>query len=105
MTAGSDDVEWERQRSLEQEEERQLQKRIKDRVPQKRARGKAKAGDIDGTSITSAVISYCVVLMVHSPHSGSGSNSRRVGTMYIAGCKTRRLRQTTCRTILNPPKV
>ena len=67
MTAGSEDVEWERQRSLEQEAERQLQKRIKDRVPQKRARGKAKAGDIDGTSITSAAIAYCVAFTLHLP--------------------------------------
>ena len=105
MTAGSEDVEWERQRSLEQEAERQLQKRIKDRVPQKRARGKAKAGDIDGTSITSAIIAYCVVFTLHLPHSGAGSNSRRVGTMYIAGCKSHFLRQATCRTILRPSKV
>lgn len=48
MTAGSEEAEWERKRSLDQEAELQLQKRIKDRVPQRRARGKAKAGDIDG---------------------------------------------------------
>lgn len=47
MTAGSEEAEWERQRTLELEAERQLQKRIKDRVPQRRAKGKAKAGDID----------------------------------------------------------
>jgi hypothetical protein len=57
MTSGSEDAEWERQRTLEQEAERQLQKRIKDRVPQKRAKGKARAGDIDGTSIASIVVS------------------------------------------------
>lgn len=51
MTAGSEEAEWERKRTLDQEAELQLQKRIKDRVPQKRARGKAKAGDIDGMYI------------------------------------------------------
>ena len=51
MTAGSEEAEWERQRTLELEAERQLQKRIKDRVPQRRAKGKAKAGDIDGMNI------------------------------------------------------
>lgn len=56
MTAGSQDAEWERQRTLEQEAERQLQKRIKDRVPQRRAKGKAKAGDIDGTRIALVVV-------------------------------------------------
>jgi len=56
MTAGSEDAKWERQRTLDQEAERQLQKRIKDRVPQRRARGKAKAGDIDGMRIALVVI-------------------------------------------------
>jgi len=58
MTAGSEDAEWERQRMLEQEAERQMQKRIKDRVPQKRAKGKAKAGDIDGMCIAFVVVAY-----------------------------------------------
>ena len=58
MTAGSEDAEWERQRMLEQEAERQLQKRIKDRVPQRRAKGKAKAGDIDGMCIAFVVAAY-----------------------------------------------
>jgi len=64
MTAGSEDAEWERQRVLEQEAERQLQKRIKDRVPQKRAKGKAKAGDIDGTCIAFIVATYSMGLTV-----------------------------------------
>ena len=58
MTAGSEDAEWERQKTLAQEAELQLQKRIKDRVPQKRAKGKAKAGDIDGMCITVVVAAY-----------------------------------------------
>lgn len=81
MTAGSEDAEWERKRTLEQEAERQLQKRIKDRVPQKRAKGKAKAGDIDGTSIVAAPD---VILTIRSYRSCTGSNSRRMGIMYIA---------------------
>ena len=76
MTSGSEEAEWERQRALEQEAERQLQKRIKDRVPQKRAKGKAKAGDIDGTSIVSVAVAYDMTFVVHSGHSGTGSNSR-----------------------------
>jgi len=76
MTAGSEDVEWERQRTLEQESERQLQKRIKDRVPQRRARGKAKAGDIDGMRIAVVVAGYNVVFTIRLCPSGAGSNSR-----------------------------
>lgn len=87
MTAGSEDAEWERQRTLEQEAEQQLQRRIKDRVPQRRAKGKAKAGDIDGMRIPVVVAAYYVVFTVHLCHSGAGSNSRRVGTMYIVGRK------------------
>ena len=64
MTAGSEDAEWERQRTLEQEAELQLQKRIKDRVPQRRAKGKAKAGDIDGVCITVVSPAYSVVFTV-----------------------------------------
>ena len=63
MTAGSEDAEWERRRTLEQEAERQLQKRIKDRVPQRRAKGKAKAGDIDGMCFAVAT-AYNVVFTV-----------------------------------------
>ena len=63
MTAGSEDAEWERRRTLEQEAERQLQKRIKDRVPQRRAKGKAKAGDIDGMCFVVAT-AYNVVFTV-----------------------------------------
>ena len=66
MTAGSEDAEWERQRTLEQEAERQLQKRIKDRVPQRRARGKAKAGDIDGMCIAVVIAAYNVVFTERS---------------------------------------
>lgn len=87
MTSGSEDAEWERQRTLEQEAERRLQKRIKDRVPQRRARGKAKAGDIDGTSIV-LFVAFGVIFTLHSRRSGTGSNSRRMGTMYIARCET-----------------
>ena len=54
----NEEAEWERQQALEQEAERQLQKRIKDRVPQKRAKGKAKAGDIDGTRTAVIVVVY-----------------------------------------------
>ena len=87
MTAGSEDAEWERRRTLEQEAERQLQKRIKDRVPQRRAKGKAKAGDIDGMCFVVAT-AYNVVFTVRLGHSGSGSNSRRVGAMYVARRET-----------------
>jgi len=104
MTAGSEDVEWERQRTLEQEAERQLQKRIKDRVPQKRARGKAKAGDIDGMRIAVVVAIYNVFFTIHLYLSGAGSNSRRMGTMYIAGCKIRCPRPVTCHPILKSQK-
>ena len=76
MTSGSEEAEWERQRTLEQEAERQLQKRIKDRVPQKRAKGKAKAGDIDGTSIMLVVVAHDVIFTVQSCRSGTGSNPR-----------------------------
>ena len=76
MTSGSEDAEWERQRTLDQEAERQLQKRIKDRVPQRRAKGKAKAGDIDGTSVVFVVVAYDVIFTIHSCRSGTGSNSR-----------------------------
>lgn len=65
MTSGSEDAEWERKRTLEQEAERQLQKRIKDRVPQKRAKGKAKTGDIDGAAIVSVVVICDVIFTVH----------------------------------------
>ncbi|ETW86911.1 hypothetical protein HETIRDRAFT_377575 [Heterobasidion irregulare TC 32-1] len=41
------DDEWERERQQEVEAERQRQKRIMDKVPGRRANGKAKAGDID----------------------------------------------------------
>lgn len=75
MTSGSEDAEWERKRTLEQEAERQLQKRIKDRVPQKRAKGKAKTGDIDGAAIVSVVVICDVIFTVHSCRSGTGSNS------------------------------
>lgn len=75
MTAGSEDAEWERKRTLELEAERQLQKRIKDRVPQRRARGKAKAGDIDGMR-TAVVAAYNVVFTARLCHSGLGSDSR-----------------------------
>ena len=95
MTAGSEDAEWERQRTLDQEAERQLQKRIKDRVPQKRAKGKAKAGDIDGMSIASVVVTCGVVFTVHLRRSGAGSNSRRMGTLYITRCETRRFKRAT----------
>lgn len=87
MTAGSQDAEWERQRTLEQEAERQLQKRIKDRVPQKRAKGKAKAGDIDGMRIPFVVVTCDVVFTVRLCPSGAGSNPRRMGIMHIARCK------------------
>jgi exocyst complex component 4 len=87
MTAGSQDAEWERQRSLEQEAERQLQQRIKDRVPQRRAKGKAKAGDIDGMRIP-LVVTCGVVFIVRLCPSGAGSNPGRLGIMYIARCKT-----------------
>jgi hypothetical protein len=75
MTAGSEDAEWERKRTLELETERQLQKRIKDRVPQRRARGKAKAGDIDGMR-TAVVAVYNVVFKARLCYSGAGSDSR-----------------------------
>lgn len=88
MTAGSEDAEWERRRTLEQEAERQLQKRIKDRVPQRRARGKAKAGDIDGMCIAVVVAAYNMSFTVRLRPSGAGSNPRRMGTMYIARRKT-----------------
>lgn len=87
MTAGSQDAEWERKRTLDQEAERQLQKRIKDRVPQRRAKGKAKAGDIDGMRIPPVVTSD-VGFTVRLCPSGAGSNPRRMGTMYIDRCKT-----------------
>jgi len=92
MTAGSQDAEWERQRTLEQEAERQLQKRIKDRVPQRRARGKAKAGDIDGMCIPLDIVTCDVVFTVRSCPSGAGSDSRRMGVMHIARRKTYHLR-------------
>ena len=101
MTAGSEDVEWERKQTLDQEaERRQLQKRIKDRVPQRRARGKAKAGDIDGMPNGVVAATYDVVFTVRSCPSGVGSNSRRVGVMYITRCKTHYPRREVCRTIL-----
>ena len=50
------DDEWERERQQEVEAERQRQKRIMDKVPGRRANGKAKAGDIDGMS---SVQLYC----------------------------------------------
>ena len=92
MTAGSEDAEWERQRTFEHEAERQLQKRLRDRVPQRRAKGKAKAGDIDGTSVVLVVVAHGVIFTVHSCRSGAGPNSRRMGIMYITRCKTSRCR-------------
>lgn len=89
MTAGSEDAQWERQRTLDQEAERQLQKRIKDRVPQRRAKGKAKAGDIDGTSIALVVVVYGMIFTVHLRRSRARSNSRRMGIMYIVRCRSR----------------
>lgn len=91
MTAGSQDAELERRRTLEQEAEQQLQKRIKDRVPQRRARGKAKAGDIDGTSVA-LVVTHDAVFTVRLYFSGAGSDSGRMGIVYIAGCKSHHLR-------------
>ena len=88
MTAGSEEAEWERKRTLDQEAERQLQKRIKDRVPQKRARGKAKAGDIDGMHIAS-VLSCDMAFTAHPCSSRAGRNSRRVGSVHIARRETR----------------
>ena len=104
MTAGSQDAEWERQRTLEQEAEQQLQKRIKDRVPQRRARGKAKAGDIDGMHI-SPVITCDAVFTIRFCPSGTGSDPRRMGTMHVARCKTYHLRQGACHTTLKLQKV
>ena len=89
MTAGSEDAQWERQRTLDQEAERQLQKRIKDRVPQRRAKGKAKAGDIDGKSVAFVVVTRGVIFTVHLCRSRAGSNSRRMGIVYIARCRSR----------------
>ena len=93
MTAGSEDAEWERQRMLEQEAEQQLQKRIKDRVPQKRAKGKAKAGDIDGMCTAVVVAAYDMASQcVHLCPSGVGSDSGRMGTMHVGRCKAPRSR-------------
>lgn len=102
MTAGSEEAEWERQRTLELEAERQLQKRIKDRVPQRRAKGKAKAGDIDGMSTIFVVATCGAVLTTHLRRSGVGSNSRRMGIMYIARRETRHFKWGTYITILKP---
>jgi hypothetical protein len=88
MTAGSEDAQWERQRTLDQEAERQLQKRIKDRVPQRRARGKAKAGDIDGMSAAFVVVLCGIIFTVYLCRSCARPNSRRMGIMYIARRKT-----------------
>jgi len=105
MTAGSEDAEWERQRTLEQEAGLQLQQRIKDRVPQRRAKGKAKAGDIDGMCAVVILAAWDVVLTVRLRPSGAGSNPRRMGTMHIARCKTTHPRQRACYIILKSQKV
>ena len=105
MTAGSEDAEWERQRTLEQEAERQLQKRIKDRVPQRRARGKAKAGDIDGMRVTLVITAYNVVFTMRLRPSGFGSNSGRMGTVYIPRCKTHYPMRGIYHTMLKSQKV
>ncbi|EGO02554.1 hypothetical protein SERLA73DRAFT_165642 [Serpula lacrymans var. lacrymans S7.3] len=47
MTNGKEDVEYEREKQKEMEMEKLRQERIKERMPGRKATGKAKAGDID----------------------------------------------------------
>lgn len=48
MTDGSEDTAYEREKKKEKEKEMMRQERIRERMPGRRATGKAKAGDIDG---------------------------------------------------------
>ena len=50
MTNGSDDIEYDRERRKEQELLDMRQRRIREKIPGRRANGKARAGDIDGMS-------------------------------------------------------
>lgn len=50
MTNDSDDYEYQQERQREIEAEKVRQQRIRDKVPGRRANGKARAGDIDGQS-------------------------------------------------------
>jgi exocyst complex component 4 len=48
MTNGSEDTTYEREKKREREKEMMRQERIRERMPGRKATGKAKAGDIDG---------------------------------------------------------
>lgn len=50
MTNGSDEVEFERVRRQELEDDKRRQQRIRERVPGRKATGRANTGDIDGMS-------------------------------------------------------
>jgi exocyst complex component 4 len=50
QTNGSDDYEYEREKKREREQEMLMQQRIREKAPGRRPNGKARAGDIDGTS-------------------------------------------------------
>ena len=78
MTNGSDDVEYERARKQEIEDEKRRQQRIRERVPGRKATGRANTGDIDGMSspgsswkLVTGYIKSCI-----------GSGQRRLGTCH-----------------------
>lgn len=48
MTNGSEDIAYEQEKQREKELEMMRQERIRERMPYRKATGKAKAGDIDG---------------------------------------------------------
>jgi exocyst complex component 4 len=48
MATGSEDIAYEQEKQREKELEMRRQERIRERMPYRKATGKAKAGDIDG---------------------------------------------------------
>jgi exocyst complex component 4 len=81
-----EDEEWERDRKREAEEEERRQLRIKERVPGRRANGRARAGDIDG--VLRVLCTFTSGLMCHSdPRRSQG----RVGI-----CHQSRRKRTRC---------
>jgi len=51
MTNGSGDPAYEQEKQKEKEREMMRQQRIRDRMPNRKANGKARAGDIDGEQL------------------------------------------------------
>lgn len=78
MMNESDDVEYQAERQNALEAEKARQQRIRDKVPGRRTNGKARAGDIDGTSFVVQVFEGLLPRAL----SCSGSSQRRLGIYY-----------------------